>query len=158
MEACCFSGHRFLPTGEAGTRLRARLEQAVRDAYAGGCRRFYAGGALGFDMLAAAVVCHLRDTVFPDISLHLLLPCRGQEERWPLRERERYARMLELADEYTYLAEAYDGSVMSARNRALVAAADLCIAYMTNPASGTGGTLSMARARGISVRNLAEEI
>ena len=158
MEACCFSGHRFLPTGETGARLRARLEQAVRDAYAGGCHRFFAGGALGFDMLAAAVVCHLRDTEHPDISLHLLLPCHGQEDRWSLRDRERYARMLELADGYTYLAEHYGDGVMSARNRALVAAADLCIAYMTNPSSGTGGTLSMARARGIPVRNLAEEL
>ena len=158
MEACCFSGHRFLPVGEAGTRLHARLLQAIGEAYAGGCRRFFAGGALGFDMLAAAVVCHLRDTTHPDISLNLLLPCRGQEERWPARERERYARMLSLADGYTYLAEAYGAGVMSARNRALVEAADLCIAYMTNPASGTGGTLSMARARGIPVRNLADEI
>ena len=158
MEACCFSGHRFLPTGEVGTRLREVLESAVREAYAGGCRRFFAGGALGFDMLAAAVVCHLRDTDYPEISLHLLLPCRGQEDRWSPRDRERYARMLQLADGYTYLADAYHEGVMSARNRALVAAADLCIAYMTNPASGTGGTLSMARASGIPVRNLAEEL
>lgn len=158
MEACCFTGHRRLPMGEAGVRLRIRLEQAVRDAYHAGCRSFLAGGALGFDMLAAAVVCHLRDTAYPDMSLHLLLPCRGQEVRWSQRDRERYERMLSLADDYTYLADAYDDGVMSARNRALIESATRCIAYMTNPASGTGGTLSMARARGISVRNLADEL
>lgn len=157
METCCFTGHRRLPIGAEGERLRCLCERAVREAYAAGCRHFYAGGALGFDMLAAAVVCLLRDSEYADISLHLLLPCRGQEERWSPRDRDRYARMLAAADDYVYLAEKYGEGVMAARNRALVAAADLCIAYMTNPASGTGGTLSMARRRGIPIRNLAEE-
>lgn len=157
MEACCFTGHRRLPGGEEGARLRARVEAAVREAYAAGCRRFYAGGALGFDMLAAAVVCLLRDTEYSDMSLWLLLPCRGQEAHWSPRDRARYAEMLALSDSYVYLAEEYREGVMAARNRALVEAADLCIAYMTNPASGTGGTVAMARRRGIPVRNLAEQ-
>ena len=65
--------------------------------------------------------------------------------------------MLSLSDSYLYLAEEYSDGVMAARNRALVEAAELCIAYMKNPASGTGGTLAMARRRGLTVRNLAEE-
>ncbi len=158
MEACCFTGHRQLPGGEEGDRLRTLVEQAVRDAYAVGCRRFYAGGALGFDMLAAAVVCYLRDSECSDMSLHLLLPCRDQDARWSPRDRARYRQMLALADSYHYLADEYGEGVMSARNRALVEAAELCIAYMKNPASGTGGTLSMARRRGVAVRNLAEEV
>ena len=157
MEACCFTGHRQLPSGEEGRRLRMLVERAVRDAYAAGCRRFYAGGALGFDMLAAAVVCYLRDGEYSDMSLHLLLPCRDQDARWSPRDRARYREMLSLADSYLYLAEGYSDGVMAARNRALVEAGELCIAYMKNPASGTGGTRAMARRRGLSVRNLAEE-
>ena len=157
MEACCFTGHRQLPGKDEGKRLRVLTEQAVRDAYRLGCRRFYAGGALGFDMLAAAVVCYLRDSEFSDMSLHLLLPCRDQDARWSERDRARYADMLSLADSYHYLADAYSDGVMTVRNRALIEAADFCIAYMKNPASGTGGTLSMARRRGIPIRNLAEE-
>ena len=158
MQGCCFTGHRQIPGGASGARLRELLVAAVRDAYQMGCRRFFAGGALGFDMLAAAVVCHLRDTDLPDISLHLLLPCRGQEERWSSRDRERYATMLSLADSHHYLAERYEDGVMAARNHALVEAAEHCIAYMSHPASGTGGTLSMARSRGLTVRNLADEM
>lgn len=132
-------------------------EESVRDAYRAGCRRFFAGGALGFDMLAAAVVCRLRDTELSDISLHLILPCRDQDSHWPPRDRERYRKMIELADSYTYLYEAYADGVMAARNRALVEAADCCIAYMNAPRSGTGLTVSMAKRRGIPVRNLADE-
>jgi uncharacterized phage-like protein YoqJ len=156
MENCCFTGHRVLPAGAARGRLIALLEEAVREAYRAGCRRFFAGGALGFDMLAAAVVCRLRERELPDVSLHLFLPCRDQEARWGAEDRARYAEMLRLADSYHYISEAYSREAMSRRNRALVEAADLCIAYMTNPASGTGGTLSMARRRGLTVRNLAE--
>lgn len=156
MEGCCFTGHRRLPAGDAGVRIIALTEDAVRQAYAMGCRRFYAGGALGFDMLAAAVVCRLRDSELSDISLHLLLPCRDQEARWSVRDRERYRKMIELSDTHVYLYEAYAAGVMAARNRALVDAADLCIAYMTAPGSGTGLTVSMAKRRGIPVINLAE--
>ena len=156
MEGCCFTGHRRLPAGDAGIRIIALTEDAVRQAHSMGCRRFYAGGALGFDMLAAAVVCRLRDSELPDISLHLLLPCRGQEARWSVRDRERYRKMIELADTHVYLYEEYADGVMAARNRALVNAADLCIAYMMAPGSGTGLTVSMAKRRGIPVINLAE--
>ena len=156
MDNCCFTGHRYLPTGGTRTRLTALLESEVRAAYAAGCRRFFAGGALGFDMLAAAVVCRLRDSELSDISLHLLLPCHGQDARWSEGDRARYAEMLRLSDSYHYVSQEYSREAMSLRNRALVTAADLCIAYMTNPASGTGGTLSMARSRGIPIRNLAD--
>ena len=158
MESCCFTGHRQLPSGDGYLRLVALTEAAVREAVSLGCHRFFAGGALGFDMLAAAVVCRLRDSDLPALSLHLLLPCHGQEARWSPRDRERYATMLSLADSYRYLAEEYAEGVMAKRNRALVDAADYCIAYMQSPASGTGGTVSMARRRGSPVRNLAEEI
>ena len=157
MESCCFTGHRRLPSGDAGLRVISLIEDAVKEAYAMGCRRFFAGGALGFDMLAAAVVCRLRDSDLPDISLHLLLPCRGQDIRWSERDRERYRKMIELADTHVYLYEAYADGVMAARNRALVAAADLCIAYMVSPGSGTGLTVSMAKQAGIPVINLAEK-
>lgn len=157
MESCCFTGHRRLPTGDAGLCLIRLTEKAVHDAYDAGCRRFYAGGALGFDMLAAAVVCRLRDTELSDISLHLILPCRDQDSRWSPHDRERYRKMIELADSYVYLYKDYADGVMAARNRALVDAADLCIAYMSSSKSGTGLTVSMAKRRGIPVRNLAEE-
>ncbi len=158
MQSCCFTGHRGLPGDERYYRLRELCEQAIRRAYAEGCRRFLAGGALGFDMLAAALVCLLRDREFPDMRLELILPCRDQADRWLPRDRERYAAMLSAADRTVTLADAYAPGVMQARNRALIEAADLCIAYMATPSSGTGTTVAMARRRGIPVRNLADEM
>ena len=156
MKACCFTGHRGLPGGEEYYRLRDRTEAAIRRAYADGYRRFLAGGALGFDMLAAALVCSLRDSEFPDMRLELILPCRDQADRWSPRDRERYAAMKAAADSTVILADVYFDGVMHMRNRALLEEATLCIAYMRSPASGTGSTVALARRRGISVVNLAD--
>ncbi len=52
IENCCFTGHRRLPSGEALSLLRERTCEAIRGAYRLGARQFYAGGAIGFDMLA----------------------------------------------------------------------------------------------------------
>ncbi len=157
MTTCCFTGHRRLPRGIYPS-LRAATEAAIRRAYAAGCRRFFAGGALGFDMLAAAIVTLLRDSEYPDITLTLLLPCRDQDSRWSEGDRRRYAAMLSAADVVHTLAPTYYEGVMRERNRALVASADLCIAYLTDRASGTGTTVTMAERRGIPVWNVADEL
>lgn len=76
LHTCCFAGHRDIPP-ESLPVLAAMLETTVHDLIADGIRYFYAGGALGFDTLAAETVLRLRDQ-FPQIRLILALPCREQ--------------------------------------------------------------------------------
>ena len=155
IENCCFTGHRHLPSGEGLLLLQKRLGEAIRRAYQLGVRHFYAGGALGFDMLAEECVCDLRERELGDICLHLLLPCRDQERLWPLAEKERYHSLIARADSHVFLYPAYERFVMPARNRALVKAADLCIAYLVDDAGGTAQTVSLAKKKPIPVINLA---
>ena len=61
---CCFTGHRNLPEGER-TRIEARLESAIAGFVQRGYRTFCAGGALGFDTLAAQTVLRLKG-MYPD--------------------------------------------------------------------------------------------
>lgn len=155
IENCCFTGHRHLPDAEGLRLLKARTEEAVRGAYRLGARHFYAGGALGFDMLAEECVCALRDGELSDICLHLLLPCHDQDKLWPERERMRYRALIERADSHVFLYPAYQRFVMAARNRELVKAADLCIAYLQEPVGGTAQTVSLAKKKPIPVINVA---
>jgi uncharacterized phage-like protein YoqJ len=112
---------------------------------------------MGFDRLAASAVLKVREK-YGDIRLHLILPCLGQEEKWPQEEQEAFRRECESADEVEHLALSYYDGCMKARNQALIDASDLCFAYVTNARSGAGQTLRMAKEKGIPTVNLAELI
>ena len=148
-----FTGHRWVPEQEL-TRLRRRLIDTVETLYAEGYRTFCAGGALGFDRMAADIVLALRQR-YPDLSLLLMVPCRDQAARWGAVDREIYERQLRDADEVRVLSERYHDGCMRERNRRMIDLADCCVAYVTSSHSGSAQTVRMAEARGIPVVNLA---
>lgn len=153
MKACAFTGHRQLPKG-AEEKLRDLLRRGISYVYGEGVRDFYAGGALGFDMLAEEEVIAFRAT-HADVRLHLVLPHRGQAQSWRLSEVRRYQMLLSEADSVRYLSSFYYDGVMKERNAALIAEADVCIAYLTH-GGGSGQTVAMAKKNGIPVYNLAD--
>ena len=153
-KTCCFTGHRILPKEER-EQIRARLARAIRDLYEEGYRHFVAGGALGFDAVAAETVLAFRRH-YPDITLTLMLPCADQDARWTDEERAIYTAQKQAADEVITLADRYFDGCMQKRNQALVDAASACIAYMTRLRSGAGQTVRMAHAAGLRVINTFE--
>lgn len=150
---CVFTGHRMIPEGERG-RLHRRLVGAVEDLYGEGYRTFCAGGALGFDRMAADTVLALRQK-HPDLRLLLMIPCRDQAARWSAADREVYERQLRDADEVQVLSERYFDGCMRERNRQMIAIASVCVAYVTSSYSGSAQTVRMAEARGVPVIHLA---
>lgn len=128
-DACCFTGHRDIPS-EILTALAAKLEAMVLELIADGFRYFYAGGALGFDTLAAETVLRLRDQ-FPQIQLILALPCREQTRGWSAASVERYGSILRRANEVIYTSEHYARGCMQRRNRFMVDHSAACVAYCT---------------------------
>ena len=60
-ETCCFTGHRQIPPGER-TEIADRLERVIVNLYQKGVRYYGAGGALGFDSLAARTIIRLRES------------------------------------------------------------------------------------------------
>lgn len=157
--ACCFTGHRpeGLPQKEADTALlRLKLIMTVQQAVAAGADVFYAGGARGFDMLAAEAVLFLREQERLPLKLKLALPSRRQADAWPQDDRRRYYSILDKADETYYASDRNDAAAMHARNRYLVDHADCCIAYLRKLSGGTHYTVRYAERRGVPVCNLAE--
>ncbi len=154
MKSCCFTGHRQIPLAELAP-LTAHLDAALADAYAAGCRAFYAGGAMGFDNLAAERTLLLRDS-HSDVALYLLLPCRDQSNGWSMEEAARLYELRARCDGYRYVNEAYSSTAMYERNMALVASGELCIAYLRRYASGAGQTYRAAARAGLALINLAD--
>ena len=152
MKTCCFTGHRII---KITPELVQRLKDAIINLIEQGVTDFYDGGAVGFDMLCAETVIELK-AEYPDIKLHLLLPCPPEEQVkwWNKAKIARYEKMLQNADSVTVVSEHYAKDCMKRRNKRLVELADCCVCYCTNPRSGTGQTVRMAREKGIDVINL----
>ncbi|WP_343252362.1 SLOG family protein [Ligaoa zhengdingensis] len=150
---CCFTGHRALPPEEIPA-IKKRLEDAVADVIGRGADTFLAGGALGFDTLAAQTVLAMR-AQHPQTRLILVLPCRDQAKFWGPADREAYEWVKAGADRVIYTAQTYRRDCMHLRNRYLAEHSDCCICYLTQPAGGTRYTVAACRARGLPVLNLA---
>ena len=152
LRSVCFTGHRELPPGRSAAyrQLVAHTEAAIRRAFDRGARRFYCGGAEGFDLLCGKLVL-LEQARHRDLHLILLLPFTGFGERFTTQDRAELARQKKAAEEILYLSPHYCPGCMAIRNRQLVADADLCIAYLTRTPSGTAQTVGFAREKGIEV-------
>ena len=142
MKKCCFSGHRTLPEKELPN-LKIDLDVTLRGLIAEGVCEFFCGGARGFDLLAAENVLYLKKT-YPFLKLHLILPCKEQEEFWSKEDKEQYYSVLALANSVEFLYEKYNNHCMFERNRALTDSADILLCYLTNDSGGTAYTVKLA--------------
>ena len=154
-KSCSFTGHRQI-LSEHRDRLEDLIERAIDYAYSVGCRRFYSGGAIGFDTLAAKAVLSFKRS-HGDVELHLLLPCRDQEVKWSDGDKSVYKKLLSSADTVTFLTDAYTSTCMKERNFELVKRADILVAYSGRSFSGSAQTVRMAKEKGIPVYNLYAE-
>ena len=150
----CFTGHRELPT-ENLPEISKRLEDTLLTLIEQGYCYFGAGGALGFDTLAAQTVLRLRER-YPQIRLILVLPCLNQTRGWQQADVDIYEELKRRADKVTYTSESYFRGCMQKRNRHLVDNSSGCICYLTKPTGGTAYTVNYARRSGLQVINMAE--
>ena len=150
--ACSFTGHRAIDPKVTG-RLVDLIDRAIAYVYDRGCRVFYNGGAVGFDILTARRVL-LFKLSHPDVTLNMLLPCRNQSERWSDSDVSAYEHVLASADTVEYLADGYYDGCMRARNAELVRRCDVLVAYVGKAMGGSAQTLRMARAAGKTAYNL----
>lgn len=155
VKSVCFTGHRNVKvTGE----LVSLLNKTLTDLIGNGAVDFYAGGALGWDMLCEQTVLDLKEK-FPQIRLHLVLPCCPEEQtaRWNHMQKVEYYNFLKTADTVEYTSNHYSEGCMKVRNARLVELADCCVCYYNNRSrSGTGQTVRMAEEKEIRIINLAE--
>ena len=119
-----------------------------------GYRYFGAGGALGFDTLAAQTVLRMKQT-YPQIKLILVLPCLSQTKGWKEEDIAEYEQIKAAADKVVYTSQEYTRGCMFKRNRHLVDGSSLCIAYLTEQTGGTAYTVDYARSKGLIIENVA---
>lgn len=154
-QTCCFTGHRKIPA-EQYARIAERLRAAIIRLIHQGVIYYGAGGALGFDTLAAQTVLGLKEH-YPQIKLILVLPCKEQADQWNEKNQRIYAEILQNADKIMYTSEHYHKGCMFIRNRYLVDHSRYCLCYLTQNTGGTHYTVSYAMRENATIFNLAEE-
>ena len=152
-KTCCFTGHRQIPSEERAE-ITDRLERVIASLYQKGILYYGAGGALGFDTLAAQTVLRLRES-YPGMKLILVLPCLTQTRGWRPEDVAEYERIKAQADKIVYTTQQYTRGCMHKRNRHLVDNSGVCVCYLTGNSGGTAYTVHYARKQGLHVINIA---
>ncbi len=152
-KTCCFTGHRKIPS-ESLPAISRKLKETLIFYIENGYRYFGAGGALGFDTLAAQTVLLLKQR-YPWIKLILVLPCKDQAKRRSVQEIEEYERIKSSADKVVYTSEHYYSGCMHKRNRHLVDNSSLCVCYLTERTGGAAYTVEYAAKNNLTVINVA---
>ena len=150
----CFTGHRTIPMLKKW-KIEKKLKETLAALIDNGYCYFGAGGALGFDTIAAQTVLGLKKK-HPEIKLILVLPCKNQTRGWEEKDVSVYESIIEQADQVVYTQEHYDRGCMFKRNRHLVDNSSVCVAYLTEEKGGTAYTVNYANQKGVKVINIAE--
>lgn len=141
--SCCFTGHRTAAAAsdDVKNRLICEIETLITTK---GVTYFYAGGALGFDTLAADCILALK-CKYPFIKLFLALPCKDQHKNWSAARKSHYEAIVKSADMVHYASEVYTEGCMLARNDYMVEHSKYCISFLRRSTGGTFYTVSKAK-------------
>ncbi|MBQ5890742.1 MAG: DUF1273 family protein [Clostridia bacterium] len=154
-KVCCFTGHRpeALFSNAEEREIYELIYAAVEDAVLDGYIEFYCGGCRGGDFLFGETVVALKEK-YPEIRLICVLPFRGQSEYWSNEDRDRYADLLDNADEVICLHYNFKKGCMHERNRYMVDRSSLLISAFNGTKGGTEFTFNYAKKQGLRIVNV----
>lgn len=150
-KTCCFTGHRGVSRDFDNGALYALIEEFYLKE---NVRVFICGGAVGFDMVAAASILRLKKD-YPDAQLWLFLPCLDQDKKWSDTEKRVAKTIKEMADYIDCPQVTFNRDVMRIRNYKMVDNSDFVISYFNGKMiSGTAQTIRYANRKGVPVYNV----
>ena len=148
-KTCCFTGHRIISAADKNN-LIPELNKIISKLIETGYCCFVAGGALGFDTIAAQEVIKLKKPN-PNIKLILVLPCKNQTRGWNSDDISVYESIIKQADKVMYTSEHYYNGCMQKRNRYMVDSSSVCVTYCIRSTGGTAYTVRYAEKNNVHV-------
>ena len=143
-----------MPKGQS-EKIAQRLEEKILKLARLGVTRFFTGGGLGFDTIAAQAVLSAREKNAA-IRLILVLPCRDQAAKWPESAVELYESIKLRADEVIYTSDSASRGYLLKRNRYMVDESDYCLTHLSKTSGRTAQTIRYAEKTDHVVINVAE--
>lgn len=148
--SCCFTGHREIFKKDEDD-IKQKLTDTIEKMIDEGVVRFYCGGAVGFDTLAASCILSLKKK-HRHIRLVMALPCTDQDKKFSKSQKQLYRYILDNADEVIYTHDStHIAGCMHARNRYMVDNCAYCICYIRKESGGTKYTLDYAKKCGLEI-------
>lgn len=159
--SCCFTGYRPqkfpfpLEQGNAEyTAFENQLCDTIFKLIKNGCKSFYCGMAMGFDLIAAEIVLEARRAVREEVSLISVIPFLEQAKYFDRTWRMRYERVLTEADERILISDRYFKGCYLKRNHFMIDNSDCVLTWFDGVAGGTKSTLNYAERKNRSIINL----
>ncbi len=149
---CCFTGHQDIQSGEE-QKILTRVRYLVMDLLAQDVIYFGAGGARGFDMLAAEFVIHVRDKIKNKVRLVFVLPYPGYMDSWAEEDKRRQEEIIRQSNKVVWVSQENHPGVFYERDRKLVDGSGYVISYCHRVTGGTAYTVRYALEQGIPVMN-----
>ena len=142
---CAVTGHRKIEEALDKNKLENTFIRLVE----GGYDTFLIGMALGFDTICFQLLEKLREK--KPIKIIACVPCRSQAEKFCVKDKKEYERMLSSADEIRLLSNDYTPYCMMKRNMFMVDNCSLLVAYKRREEGGTAKTVRYAEKRGVKI-------
>lgn len=164
-KSCCFTGYRpqkfpfpLSKESEEYIRFENKLLDAIFTLPKENYYRFYTGGAMGFDIIAAEIVLLLRDAprVNCSIELYCALPFLDQSQAYDEHWKKRYENILNSADNVILISDKYYPGCYQKRNEFMVDNSDVVLTWFDGKTGGTKNTLNYAARKGRQIINLNE--
>jgi len=159
---CFISGHRELPPEQIHKIINLTGEHILR-VCEHGVRDFYAGGAVGFDMVASLLILKVKRDYYRHIRLHIILPYPDYgRKQWNTElERANYENIIDGADSVETTSPSFYNGVFLTRNRQLVDnGSDIGIVYADSrhTSGGTWSTIRYAVSIGAEIINIYDKV
>ena len=146
-----FTGHRQVISCR---QTAERVKDAIRYCYKNGIRFFYAGGAVGFDTIAAEAVLSLKEEL-TDIVLIIVVPFPGQDKYFKMENKKRYMNIFNRADEVVTVSGSFSNIAYLKRNDYMISHSCQLIAYWDGKSlGGTSYTVRKALDKKLPIYNL----
>ena len=154
-ETCCLLGHRFVPAHEELNILNHTEEWVRNLVQHHGIRYFGVSGSVGYGLLAADKLFHLKSMFFPQIRIILVNPFQGHAEAWKDQDKRTYDKIVKMADKVVYVSESPCREAYQLRDQHLIDCSSHCICYLTRQTGGTAYAVGYAKHRGLEIHNAA---
>ncbi len=162
---CCFTGYRpskfpfsiYNAESTEYKKFENSLIEEILSLCHNGCRTFYTGMAMGFDIIAAEIVLLVKNAYNTPLELVCVLPFKNQSENFYPFWKNKYDNIIKQCDSVVCIESEYKKGCYQQRNKFMVENSDYVLTWYDGKSGGTRNTIDYATKIGRYIINTNRE-